>query len=102
MLPYRYFDAEDKLFINTQSIGFALEVGADRRVVHMESIQRIFEFFFDLARFLSSFDQFWPVVGAMCWAVLEGGPNTGQKTDPKTDQKLAETVPGNKKPQANF
>lgn len=38
LLPYRYFDTDDKLFINTQSIGFALEVaplnGANEEVIH--------------------------------------------------------------------
>ena len=37
LLPYRYFDVDDRLFINTQSIGFALEVaplnGANEEVI---------------------------------------------------------------------
>lgn len=38
LLPYRYFDEDDQLFINTESIGFALEVaplsGANEEIIH--------------------------------------------------------------------
>jgi len=38
LLPYRYYDEEDQLFINTESIGFACEVsplaGANEEVIH--------------------------------------------------------------------
>ena len=38
LLPYRYFDEEDQLFINTESVGFACEVaplaGANEEIIH--------------------------------------------------------------------